>query len=93
MKEESKQCYRCRYFDKYYTKEVKRFRPTKWGWCCQKCDSVNMHYGCEKFLFKPFSKRSNRLLQYSLNTLLTELSEIRKVLEVERDETNNDEEL
>lgn len=93
MKEESKKCCRCKYFDKYYTKEIKHFRPTKWGWCCQKRDNVNMHCGCENFLFKPLSKRSNRLLLYCLNSLLTELSEIRKVLETENDETNTDEKL
>ena len=27
-------CYRCRYFDRYYTKGAKSFNKTPCGWCC-----------------------------------------------------------
>ena len=39
-----KECYRCKYFDKYYVKGVKQFVPTKCGWC-------NVSLSNKSFLF------------------------------------------
>lgn len=85
-------CYKCKHLIKYYTKGVKRFNGTKYGWCCKRRGNVNIHDGCENYELKPKSKKKNRLfLRYYLNDLLTEISEIRKIAEVERSEREEDE--
>ena len=93
METESKKCYRCKNLDRYYTKEVKRFCKTKFGWCSEKQDTVQIQGCCDKFIFNPKSKKSNRMICHYLNDLLTEISEIRKVIEEENGETDESEEL
>ena len=82
----NEECYRCKFFDRYYTKEAKQYRRTKFGWCRKQVKSVNVHETCEYFIFKPPRKRCNEILSNALNDLLTQISEIRSVLEAEEDE-------
>lgn len=86
METESKQCYRCKYPDRYYTKEVKRFCKTKFGRCREKRAEMNIHESCERFEQRASVRGRPKLLKNYLNDLLTEITEIRKVLEEEKDE-------
>lgn len=43
------ECYQCRHFDRYYTKETRHFQPTKCGFCYKKQSVVNMHEDCESY--------------------------------------------
>lgn len=40
-------CSKCKYLDRYYTKGVKRFNRTEFGWCKKKRESVNVRGCCE----------------------------------------------
>lgn len=84
------ECYRCKFLDRYYIKGVKEFKKTNSGWCCKKQKTVEIHNGCEDFNARSKRKRNERLLRFYLNDLLTEISEIRKIIEAENRE---DEEL
>ena len=86
MTNNNKRCYGCKFFDRYYTKEISRFCATKIGLCYEKGDCVNACDGCEKYQPKPHAGKSCFLLKHSLNGLLTELSELRKMLEAEHHE-------
>ncbi len=74
-------CSRCRFFDRYYTKETKKFRRTECGWCRKKRELVSTHGECEKFLARTRRCMPQRALYLQLNDLLTEISEIRNFLE------------
>lgn len=86
MENKKKECYRCKYLDRYYTKGIKEYQKTRFGWCCKKQESVTIHNGCENFFAKPKQTRNMRLLRFCLNDLLTEISEIRKIIEAENGE-------
>lgn len=86
MENESKKCFNCKHLERYYTKEIKQFCKTKFGWCSEKRNVVDTNGGCEQFGRKPVRRGRHRLLQCSLSDLLTEISEIRKVLEAEKSE-------
>ena len=45
-------CYRCRYFDRYYIKGIKSFKPVPCGWCCHAAAEVRADGGCEKYSAK-----------------------------------------
>lgn len=93
MESKGKQCYRCKNLDRYYTKGIKEFNPTKFGWCCKKRENVNIHDGCEQYVLKPKRNRNRLLIRYCLNNLLTEITEIRKVIEAESDDSGKNEEV
>lgn len=86
MENTKNECYRCKFLDRYYTKEIKEFQKTKLGWCCKKQETVTIHNSCEYFFAKQKQKRSMGLLRFCLNDLLTEISEIRKIIEAENSE-------
>ena len=83
------ECYRCRNFLRYYTKGVKQYNQTKFGWCGVKRGNVSVHEGCEQFVLKTRTKKSRMLLGYYLENLLTEISFIRMILEQENNESND----
>ena len=76
-------CARCRYFDRYFIKETKHFKKTELGRCAKKDGQVSAHGGCEQFLRGTCQKKSRLLLRCALSELLTEISEIRKMMETE----------
>lgn len=49
---------------------------------------VQIHDGCDKYEKRHKQQRTTQMLKYTLNDLLTEISEVRKVLEAEKDEFN-----
>ena len=83
-------CAWCRYFDRYYTRGVKQFNKTELGFCHFKNTETGARDGCENFAPAQKDKRSERLLKHCLNDLLTEISEIRKVIESEDDGDNTE---
>ena len=92
MQDEKNLCYRCRYFDRYYTKAVKAFQKTKLGWCCKKMHNVESQSGCENYLFrKPHKNRG--LIEYHLSDLLAEVSSLRQIMEENYDVTNGNEDV
>ncbi len=82
--EKHNSCYMCRHFDRLYIKGHKQYNATKYGFCRVHCKNVQIHETCEKFIKKPYIKKSNKSIQSCLNDLLIEISEIRKVLDEER---------
>ncbi|MDE6398748.1 MAG: hypothetical protein K2L51_05450 [Clostridiales bacterium] len=93
MENSGKHCYRCKYFDRYYTKEVVNFRQTKYGWCNYKHSEVQSKESCEQFANRVYARKSNLLLKCTLNSLLTEITAVRNVLEADRDERSEAEEV
>ena len=87
MKKRGKLCYRCQYFSRYFTKDMKQFNSTDCGWCRKKVDIVSAYTRCEKYTTKPNRKKSYSALKVCLNDLLTELSVIRQFIEAENAET------
>lgn len=87
MTTEEKKCSRCRYLDRYYTKGVTRFNKTDFGWCICKHKSVNIREDrCDKYEARKNARVPSRRIQVCLNDLLTEISEVRKIIEAENDE-------
>jgi len=84
---ECNKCYRCRDFDRYFTKGYTNFDKTNIGWCRKKHGVVNKGESCEFFKTRLYPRRDNKILQITLENLLDEISEIRKILESENDET------
>lgn len=81
MTDKTNLCYRCRYFDRYYIKGVKSFKPTPYGWCCHTVGAVRADGGCKKFETKKHTKMREVNIRRCLGDILTELSELRKVVE------------
>lgn len=85
MSIENKICSQCRYLDRYYTKGETKFNKTEYGWCPIKRESVSINGCCDKYAKRTARGISKRAKVY-LNDLLTELSEIRKIMETESEE-------
>ena len=86
-------CRKCRYFDQYYTKEIRHFRQTGFGWCRRKKRAVGAEENCEAFSLRERARENNLMLKCCLNDLLTQMTEIREMLEAERGEKTEDEDL
>ncbi len=87
MSERRGKCVNCRYMDNYYTKGVKSFERTKYGWCCKKACIVNNGGGCEEYVYKASRKKVQEIfLKCYISDLLTEITELRKLLETEANE-------
>lgn len=78
----------CNYFDRYYTKGVKGFNSTPYGWCCRLGQEVRSGGGCENFVSKRRTAMREKLIRRCLNDILTELIELRKVVESDEREKN-----
>lgn len=83
-------CYMCKYCYKYYTKGVKKFNRTKFGWCRMNGKVVCLQDRCEKYVSRPVRNKYHDNLKYYLSGMLTEISEIRQILE---EETRENEEM
>lgn len=90
MENENQRCYRCKFFERYYFKGNKRYNKTKFGWCRCANRNVKATDGCENYCYKSVKKGGRFLLRNCLNDLLTEISEIRKLIEDDFDETDED---
>lgn len=82
---DNKKCYICKFLDRYYTKGTKRFTRAKCGWCRKRREIVNSDFGCEEYKYWVQRKGFPRVLKYTINDILTELAEVRKILETEKD--------
>lgn len=89
MELKGERCFRCNNFDAYFTKGTKRFNRTKCGWCCAKRETVECYGSCEKFEIRSRRGHALRLIKPCLNDMLTELIEIRNLIEEELDENKN----
>ena len=89
--EEKNRCYRCKHMDRYYVKETTCYRKTRFGRCRKHGENVGIHDGCGEYCPADYRRKSTRLLRFYLSDLLTEISEVRKVIEAEREgETDED---
>ncbi len=84
---ENNQCFRCMYFSRYYTKGVRKFNRTKLGWCTVKQDSVKFDGNCDKFFSKPYIGKPSKSIWRALSDLLTQISEIRAIIEEDKNES------
>ena len=82
---ENKKCYNCKWLDRYYTKGTKKFNKAKCGWCCKRAEIVNSDFGCEEYKYWVQRKFFPIFLKHAINDILTEISEVRKILETEKD--------
>lgn len=87
MEEEQCTCLWCKHLDRYYTRETRHFRKTKLGWCRAEQRDVEVHGQCGQFVRKRAVRgHSKFLLENALEGLLTEISELREILETEEGE-------
>lgn len=93
MSEKGDRCFRCENFDRYYLKGVKHYKAVPFGWCCKKVCTVGSKESCEFFRAKASREILPWQLRLCLNDVLTELSEIRKILEADGDGADQDEEV
>lgn len=85
-----KECYRCKYFDKFFVKGVKQFMPTKCGWCSVRLTVKNLHDGCKFCEIRPRKKVSKLIAAVALSKLLTEITELHNLI---REDINDNKEL
>lgn len=86
-------CFSCSKFDSYYTKGMKCFNKTKFGWCSCKRDNVYIHDVCDKYEFKVYKRKMSSYIKYTLSDLLTELTVIRNIIEEESRAENERQEM
>ncbi len=79
-------CGVCKWLVRYYTKELKKFNKTEYGWCGKKGEIVCTKDCCEHFGRRNVSHNIRYGLQRSLNDLLTQLSTIRQIIEEEQND-------
>lgn len=91
MENQEKPCYNCQYLDRFYTKEVKRFQKTNFGFCTRSRTIVESHGTCEKYCRRPGYRYCNLTVKRTLEVLLTEISAIRQVIEEENNENEEHE--
>ena len=89
MDNKNKQCFRCEYYNYYFIKGKKRFNKIKLGRCGKKCDTVNMHDSCGGFVLRRKRQTHKLFLEIYLEHLLTEISELRLLMEEEINENKN----
>ena len=77
------ECCRCQYFDKYYTRGVKQYNPTKLGMCTINKEDRSLHEHCEKFRVKQREKMLRFSVAIALNNLLAQITEINDVIKKE----------
>ena len=76
-------CAICRDFNRFYTIGVTRFNETDYGYCNEHKRCVGEYDYCDDYTFCFYPKISKHVVLKNLNSLLTELSEVRRVLEEE----------
>ena len=79
-------CNRCNKFSRNYIKGIKRFNKTEAGWCCARREDVNAQGCCDKFETKKIMRKSRRSIEVCLESILTDLSAVRNIIEEERRE-------
>ena len=80
-------CRRCKYYDPYYTCELRHFKKTQFGWCSQKRKIVPSREGCGAYATRAPQCYGEELTRVALNGILNELAEIRSTMEERSHET------
>ena len=82
-------CSKCKHFEVYYVKLYTRFEKINYGFCRRSgiCETVKCSEVCDKFVVKKQGRTSKKLIKNCLTDLLNEISELRKVVEAERNES------
>lgn len=78
-------CYKCSFFDRYYTKGTKRFDKTRFGKCRKKNEIVDALDSCDECRIVNFNYCSKRAVRRCLNDILIQLTELRQIVEEEND--------
>lgn len=86
MSNNTNKCKRCKYFYVFYTRGIKRYSATEYGWCRKNVRIAEQNEKCEQYLYKGKQQTSKRFTRLILSDMLTDLSEIRSVLQGEKDE-------
>lgn len=73
-------CSKCRHFDRFYIKGVKRYNAIEYGWCCKKVGITETRDTCDNYARKVKSHNSESSIRYVLSDMLTDISEIRCIL-------------
>lgn len=85
MSGKCKNCYDCKNLCRYYTKGIKQFNKTKYGWCNIKNVIVSINDSCDKFILKrKIQLNKNSLVLYHLNETLTDLAAMRMIIADEK---------
>ena len=80
-------CYRCREFDRYYVKGLRRFDKINIGMCYVKGESVDAQGGCDKFVPKKPVRKTRYALTVCLNNIMADISAVRNIIEEEASES------
>jgi len=86
MENKNERCSTCKHYSRYYTRGVKRFSQTTYGYCSVRKENADIHESCEDYRKRACEKISSMHIKRCLNDLLTEISEIRHVIEDVYDE-------
>ncbi len=81
MEQQIGNCSRCMYFDRYFVKKATTFQSTSIGWCEVKKEIVKSRDSCEECKKRQLRRTSYHALILHLNDLLTEISEVKGILE------------
>ncbi len=82
----AKQCFACRTSDRFYIKDVTHFNKSKFGWCCRKVAPTTIHESCDNYMPRQYRRKRSLRAKLCLNDLLTEISELRTIIEEEYNE-------
>ena len=82
-------CYRCREFDRYYTRGTTRFDKTEIGRCCATGKDVNAQDCCERFTARKYVVKTRYAVKVCLNKILTDITAVRNIIEEEAEENGN----
>lgn len=93
MEDEMKTCAHCKYFNRFYVCEMRGYKRTEYGRCMKAFKTITENDDCAKFEKKSRPKLSQRILNYKINALLTDISEIRVRMETYYDVERKDENL
>ncbi len=79
-------CCNCMFYEGYFIKKGTRFERADSGFCCKKQNVVFKRDCCDRFLFKCRRFFSKSLVYRRLDSLLTDFSSLRDILEEEKRE-------
>jgi len=86
MENDNIRCYACKRLLRYYIKGKTNFEKTKFGWCREHNNIVDIHSLCDSFERREKRKRIDGIIQNTLNVLLDEITAIRQLIEEDENE-------
>lgn len=85
MSDNNNKCYLCQKLCRYYTKGANKYDKTNCGYCTAQGRIVGIHDGCEQYEKRRVQRRNKAMLDRRINDLLTQVHEVRRILESKRD--------